>query len=229
MRRTSRGPATSCSGSTARGCPSFPRRARSGRRARAPEARTQRGISRRARRLERRRARRPCARSRSADLGWTAGRRAAGRARGLSFRRARQRRDRCRRGARRIASFCGDPWEWMGPGGFRRLQNDCDLTTSGLVGSIPMHSRHLQPRLVRLPVSRSYALHRDFGASLRSPCWAVRSCLAGAPSRRMPTARRWSVRTTPTDSARKMLPKPPLSPRRAFLYSLAFRATRRPC
>ena len=30
----------------------------------------------------------------------------------------------------------------MGPGGFRRLQNDCDLTTSGWVGSIPTRSRH---------------------------------------------------------------------------------------
>ncbi len=33
----------------------------------------------------------------------------------------------------------------MGPGGFRRLQNDCDLTTSGWVGSIPTRSRHRAP------------------------------------------------------------------------------------
>lgn len=31
----------------------------------------------------------------------------------------------------------------MGPGGFRRLQNGCDLTASGLVGSIPTRSRQL--------------------------------------------------------------------------------------
>src|SRR5438045_3776832 len=41
----------------------------------------------------------------------------------------------------------------MGPGGFRRLQNDCDLTTSGLVGSIPMHSRHQGPDRVRRPLT----------------------------------------------------------------------------
>jgi hypothetical protein len=31
----------------------------------------------------------------------------------------------------------------MEPGGFPSLQNWCDLTTSGWVGSIPMHSRQL--------------------------------------------------------------------------------------
>src|SRR5688500_19822827 len=30
----------------------------------------------------------------------------------------------------------------MGPGGFPGLQNQCDLTTSGWVGSIPARSRH---------------------------------------------------------------------------------------
>jgi hypothetical protein len=108
----------------------------------------------------------------------------------------------------------------MGPGGFRRLQNDCDLTTSGLVGSIPMHSRHLQPRLVRLlslGPSRSIGLRRvvviaALGCAL-VPCRRV--IAQNVDSAKV------GARLTPSDSARKMLPQPPLSPRQAFLYSLA--------
>jgi hypothetical protein len=120
----------------------------------------------------------------------------------------------------------------MGPGGFRRLQNDCDLTTSGLVGSIPMHSRHLQLRLVRLP---SIGPMRFIGTrrlvSIALLCFALVPCgravaqnadSAKVGARRTPpdTAKN-GARRTPTDSLRKMLPQPPLSPRRAFLYSLA--------
>jgi hypothetical protein len=115
----------------------------------------------------------------------------------------------------------------MGPGGFRRLQNDCDLTTSGLVGSIPMHSRHLQPRLVRLrSFSRRFARPRRLVALAALGCVLVpgRAAFAQQVDSAKVGARRTPADTThktPADSARKPLPKPPLSPRRAFLYSLA--------
>jgi hypothetical protein len=101
---------------------------------------------------------------------------------------------------------------------------------SGLVGSIPMHSRHLQPNLVRLPSLgsprfggfRRLVLLAAFGCALlpgRSiSAQQVDSAKVGA--RRAPTD---TVRKAPqgSDTTRKPLPKPPLSPRRAFLYSLA--------
>ncbi len=108
----------------------------------------------------------------------------------------------------------------MGPGGFRRLQNDCDLTTSGLVGSIPMHSRHLQPRLVRLlslGLTRSICFRRVVAVAALG-CALVPGQRAVAQN---VDSAKVGVRLTPSDSARKMLPHPPLSPRRAFLYSLA--------
>src|SRR5688572_9527137 len=45
----------------------------------------------------------------------------------------------------------------MGPGGFPGLQNQCDLTTSGWVGSIPARSRHtiLEPLVGMRTVSLS--------------------------------------------------------------------------
>jgi len=123
----------------------------------------------------------------------------------------------------------------MGPGGFRRLQNDCDLTTSGLVGSIPMHSRHLQPSLVRLSfgplrlvgIRRLVAL-AALGCALapgrEAAAQQVDSAKVGARRAPSDTARRSpsdTARRTASDTARAKLPQPPLSPRRAFLYSLA--------
>ncbi len=101
---------------------------------------------------------------------------------------------------------------------------------SGLVGSIPMHSRHLQPSLVRLSsfsLPRVVGLRR-LGALAALACALVPGRAASAQqvdsakvgvSRTPPdTARR--PRSQAPDSARKPLPQPPLSPRRAFLYSL---------
>jgi len=109
----------------------------------------------------------------------------------------------------------------MGPGGFRRLQNDCDLTTSGLVGSIPMHSRHHRP--VRVPRFLSDAFRRiDFRVHFLAILAAgVIGTIAASPAlaQRADSARAGVARTT-TDTARAR-PQPPLSPRRAFLYSLA--------
>jgi hypothetical protein len=112
----------------------------------------------------------------------------------------------------------------MGPGGFRRLQNDCDLTTSGLVGSIPMHSRHS---------ARSSALRivpfRLARLRLSSRSHVVVACAIALTLIRVPMASAQRVdsaqvaaRPAAADTARKALPKPPLSPRRAFLTSLAF-------
>jgi hypothetical protein len=111
----------------------------------------------------------------------------------------------------------------MGPGGFRRLQNDCDLTTSGLVGSIPMHSRHHRPeRVRRLP---------DTGGTRIALRSLLVAALAGIAALSLGAARplcaqradsaQAAVRRSGADSTRAKLPKPPLSPRRAFLYSLA--------
>jgi len=112
----------------------------------------------------------------------------------------------------------------MGPGGFRRLQNDCDLTTSGLVGSIPMHSRHQRPDRVRRLLSTGC-----IGIVLRSRrtvaigALAATSILAsGSLGAQRADSAQAGVKRNAADSVRRaQLPKPPLSPRRAFLYSLA--------
>ena len=83
----------------------------------------------------------------------------------------------------------------MESGGFPGLQNQCDLTVSGRVGSIPIHSRQSRFRLLL-----------TIGLVLASQA---------APAQKPDTAR---VRaTTPARVADSL--KPPLSPRRAFLYS----------
>ena len=110
----------------------------------------------------------------------------------------------------------------MGPGGFRRLQNDCDLTSSGLVGSIPMHSRHHRP--ARVPRLLSDAFRRTtnrlrFVAALAA-LGVVGAVPASAAHAQRADSARAGVARTLTDSARAR-PRPPLSPRRAFLYSLA--------
>jgi len=101
---------------------------------------------------------------------------------------------------------------------------------SGLVGSIPMHSRHLQPNLVRLRSFglslliefRGLALLAAFGCALApgrtASAQQVDSAKVGV--RRTPADTVRKAGSQPTDSARKPLPRPPLSPRRAFLYSL---------
>ena len=125
----------------------------------------------------------------------------------------------------------------MGPGGFRRLQNGRDLTSSGWVGSIPTRSR--QPVLpftnlriraahsLSAPMKRALPHVAALGAlllgSLQLHAQQVDSAKAGlrpstdttAPPRRRPAAappRRPAVR----DSL-----SAPVSPGKAFLFSLA--------
>lgn len=88
----------------------------------------------------------------------------------------------------------------MGPGGFRSLQNCCDLAALGLVGSIPTRSRHAMGTLL-------LALLASLGI-----------LPSAAQAQQRDSARAGVVRDTPPAAA--VVPRPPVSARRAFLYSL---------
>jgi hypothetical protein len=92
----------------------------------------------------------------------------------------------------------------MGPGGFLRLQNDCDLTTSGWVGSIPTRSRHV----AFSPVALLLLVLLMVGAA---PLHAQRADTT--------RTRADSVRPRPPQVVPDTL-APPITSRRAFLYSL---------
>jgi hypothetical protein len=106
----------------------------------------------------------------------------------------------------------------MKSGGFPGLQNQCDLTASGRVGSIPIHSRQL-------------CRHARAAALLLS-CILVFATAAAAQKPDTTRARGDTVRRR-ADTTRTAAPsrrraatpvvpdslKPPLSPRQAFLYS----------
>ncbi len=105
----------------------------------------------------------------------------------------------------------------MGPGGFPGLQNQCDLTTSGWVGSIPARSRHA---ILETSVMRSVAF------AVLGVVLSVWPCVAQQPA---DTIRADSVRAdtvrgaapaAPIVLARDTLTGPPISPRSAFLRSL---------
>lgn len=110
----------------------------------------------------------------------------------------------------------------MGPGGFPGLQNQCDLTTSGWVGSIPARSRHA---ILDTWVMRPVAL------AVLGVVLSVWPCVAQQPA---DTAARRAARTDSArvDSApvaapavqitpaRDTVTGPPISPRSAFLRSL---------
>ncbi len=112
----------------------------------------------------------------------------------------------------------------MGPGGFRRLQNDCDLTTSGWVGSIPTRSRHGAQSTDRFtksvsamtaPRNRSFSILAVLCVAMATPAWAQRVDSTVAGPRRVPATPMVATQVV-RDST-----KPPISPGRAFLYSLA--------
>lgn len=129
----------------------------------------------------------------------------------------------------------------MGPGGSPRLQNDRDLTTSGWVGSIPTRSRH-HTLAVPLPAPvtlmggrrilvRALALALLVGStSLARTAAAQRPDTTRARPDTTPRARPDATRgdtvraagprqQRPTLSAARDSLAPPISPRRAFLYS----------
>jgi hypothetical protein len=105
----------------------------------------------------------------------------------------------------------------MGSGGPRGLQNRSGLTTSGWVGSIPTRSRHraaalLLPLLLAVPAAAASAQRADSaraGVSREAALRADSAERAGSP--RTPSAR--AAGATADTLA------PPISPRRAFLYS----------
>src|SRR5687767_12225510 len=103
----------------------------------------------------------------------------------------------------------------MGPGGFPGLQNQCDLTTSGWVGSIPARSRHtiLEPLVGMRTVSLS-ALCVVLAVSVvgaQVPADTVRADSARPAVTEAPSA---------VDAAPQVPTGPPISPRSAFLRSL---------
>jgi hypothetical protein len=106
----------------------------------------------------------------------------------------------------------------MGPGGFPGLQNQCDLTTSGWVGSIPARSRHaiLEPSVDM----------RTLAPAALGVLLAVSALRAQVPA---DTSRADSVRAAAVaqpvaagalGSGRDTLGGPPISPRSAFVRSL---------
>jgi hypothetical protein len=114
----------------------------------------------------------------------------------------------------------------MGPGGLLGLQNQCDLPQAGWVGSIPSRSRHRTRGILS-------ALAVALGVVGAAPMWGQDT--TAAPTRdssatdsvftqRQDTTRAMPVprgsrarRVVPRDT----VPKPPISPARAMLYSFA--------
>jgi hypothetical protein len=100
----------------------------------------------------------------------------------------------------------------MESGGFPGLQNQCDLTVSGRVGSIPIHSRQ----------QSTFSL----GAAMPLRCsvfvWALTLVVGLAALPAIAVGQRPDTnrvrRATPAVPTADTI-KPPISPRRAFLYS----------
>ena len=114
----------------------------------------------------------------------------------------------------------GSGWSLVAPTVFK---TGCDLTTSGWVGSIPMHSRQRRParsssRFVRMLIGRGLPL---------AFAWAM-ACLAPVAARaqradtthRADTTRRAPPKTTAAVVARPDSLAAPLTPRRALVYSI---------
>ena len=98
----------------------------------------------------------------------------------------------------------------MEPGGFPGLQNQCDLTASGWVGSIPIHSRQRASQM-------STVVPRFLRCRFLVLAYAM-SFLGPAVRAQRPDSAAVAVRATTSAQRRDSL-RPPLSPRRAFLYS----------
>lgn len=114
----------------------------------------------------------------------------------------------------------------MGPGGFHRLQNDCDPTTSGWVGSIPTRSRQAPVTPTRRQAPRCLTLAAAAVTLLavvpsRAEPQRVDSVRAPADTTRPPPVRPGAPVGVAPPSQRVRDPQPPVSARRAFFYSLA--------
>jgi hypothetical protein len=110
-------------------------------------------------------------------------------------------------------------WGRMGPGGFPGLQNQCDLTTSGWVGSIPARSRHailgLSMRMRLLALAALCGILAPSAASAQLPRDTVR-----ADTVRADTAGLGTPFGPIAVISRDTVGGPPISPKSAFLRSL---------
>jgi hypothetical protein len=102
----------------------------------------------------------------------------------------------------------------MGPGGFPGLQNQCDLTTSGWVGSIPARSRHA--------ILEPFVGMRSIAFAAVGILLAVSALRAQTPTdtTRRDTAAVAVVERPAAVTVRDTLAGPPISPKSAFLRSL---------
>ena len=92
-----------------------------------------------------------------------------------------------------------------------------DLTTSGWVGSIPMHSRHARRRRrAETLVMNLETLRRSFDGSFRC---SSRRASAASPLVRSARDRRARARRRRSSPPAGVRCEPPIRPRRAFLYS----------
>ena len=110
-------------------------------------------------------------------------------------------------------------WGWMVPGGSRRLQNDCKAHC--VLGGFDSHAlppaapSHLDSYLVSPRLSNVARFVRR--AALHAALLVVGAEAAGA--QRVDSARVAPAQRAPVDTVTRPAPKPPLSPRRAFLMS----------
>ncbi len=95
---------------------------------------------------------------------------------------------------------------------------------SGRVGSIPMHSRHHRPDRVRRLSSfglMRFELRLRHVVALAGTAALIHTSACPLLAQRADSAQSGIKRTTADSIRRARIPKPPLSPRRAFLSSLA--------
>ena len=122
----------------------------------------------------------------------------------------------------------------MGPGGFRRLQNGCDLTSSGWVGSIPTRSRQPVLPFTNLRIRAAHSLSAPMKRALPHVA-ALCAALLGSlqlHAQQVDSAKAGIRTRADTNSSRPAAPPPrkpvvrdslsaPVSPGKAFLFSLA--------
>jgi hypothetical protein len=104
------------------------------------------------------------------------------------------------------------------PGGSRRLQNDCEAHC--VLGGFDSHALPPAPRLAcnRVVILRVLRFHRLLATAL---VVTVGVLTPSALHAQRADSARVAPSTPAADTSTRAVPKPPLSPRRAFLYSLA--------
>lgn len=114
----------------------------------------------------------------------------------------------------------GSGWSLVAPTVFK---TGCDLTTSGWVGSIPMHSRqrrHARSRSCCLEMLMSRHLRRSFGWALLCVAPVAARAQRADTTHHTDTTHRAPTKATAAVTARPDSLAAPLTPRRALLYSI---------